>query len=315
MSESTRLVLEAGVLLPALHDALDSEFSVVRLPETDIPSFLAEHGQDISIAVTTGKIGLSGDVIRALPGLRAIVGFGVGYDSNDVSAARKQGVSIANTPDVLTDCVADIAVGLVIDVFRGISAADRFVRRGDWANGNYPLTSKLTGKKVGILGLGRIGRAIARRLEGFDMRLAYHNRSPIQGVPYTYLESAEQLAAQSDVLIVATSASPDSAKLVSRDVLDALGPRGFLINVARGSVVDEEALVEALVEHKIGGAGLDVFASEPRVPKALFALNNVVLLPHMASGTHETRQAMTELVIANVRQFMVNGTLITPVTI
>jgi lactate dehydrogenase-like 2-hydroxyacid dehydrogenase len=304
-------VLQIGTVSPLLEPLLAAEFDVLRLPSDDVPAFLAEHGSAIEVAVTSGHIGMSGDVIRALPNLRAIVNHGVGYDAVDVAAARERGVVISNTPDVLTDCVADLAVGLFIDVLRGVSAADRFVRRGAWGTEKFPLATKVSGRRVGILGLGRIGSAIARRLEGFDTTISYHNRSPVAGVGYDYVGSVEELAAINDVLIVAAAGGADSAGLVSRQVLRALGPDGYLINVARGSVVDEDALVEALEQRTIKGAGLDVFASEPRVPAALRELDSVVLLPHIASGTVETRQAMADLVMANLRQFCADGTLLT----
>jgi lactate dehydrogenase-like 2-hydroxyacid dehydrogenase len=202
---------------------------------------------------------------------------------------------------------------LFLDVFRGITAADRFVRRGGWTRGSFPLATKASGKRVGILGLGRIGRVIARRLEAFDSVISYHNRNPVPGVGYRYAESVLSLATESDVLIVAAAGGPGSAGLISADVLRALGPGGYLINIARGSLVDEQALITALTDGTIAGAGLDVFADEPHVPAALLELDNVVLLPHLASGTVETRQAMSELVLANLEQFMSDGTLVTPI--
>lgn len=306
-------ILQVGPLMKPLEVSLQGEFSVVRLPQSGHQDFLDARTQKFELAVTSGKVGVKGDLIRALPELRAIVNFGVGYDATDVATAREHGVAISNTPDVLTDCVADIAIGLVIDAMRGISAADRFVRRGQWTAGSFPLATKVTGKRIGIVGLGRIGRAIAKRLEGFNATVAYHSRRQLQDVAYEYVGSVEELASRSDVLIVAAAGGPNSAGLVSREVLAALGPQGFLVNIARGSVVDQHALIDALVEGTIAGAGLDVFADEPRVPQELMALENVVLLPHLASGTIETRQAMSELVIANVRQFVADGTLRTPI--
>jgi lactate dehydrogenase-like 2-hydroxyacid dehydrogenase len=215
---------------------------------------------------------------------------------------------------VLTDCVADTAVGLVIDVMRRLSAGDRFVRRGEWADGRVPaLARRVTGARVGILGLGRIGLAIARRLAAFDATISYHNRSERTDVPYAYAASPIELARGCDVLVVAAAGGPDSRHLVGADVLDALGPDGFLVNVARGSIVDEEALVDALEDGRIAGAGLDVFSDEPRVPAALLDRDDVVLLPHVGSGTVETRAEMVELVLANVDQFLKTGTLVTPV--
>jgi lactate dehydrogenase-like 2-hydroxyacid dehydrogenase len=206
-------------------------------------------------------------------------------------------------------------VGLVIDVMRGLSTADRFVRRGEWAAGTrFPLTRRVTGARVGILGLGRIGMAIARRLEGFDADLSYHSRNRRDDVTYGYADSPRALAEGCEVLIVATPGGPATQDLVDAEVLAALGPQGFLVNVARGSVVDQAALVDALQHGRIAGAGLDVYADEPRVPQELLGRDDVVLLPHLASGSVETRQAMADLVLDNVESWLASGTLLTPVT-
>ena len=267
-----------------------------------------------TVAVTSGVWGVRGEHLDRLPNLGAVVNFGVGYDSIDVAEAYRRGVVVSNTPDVLTDCVADAALGLMIDVMRRLSAADRFVRRGEWASGQVPaLARRVTGARVGILGLGRIGQAIAHRLEAFDATISYHNRREREGVVYAYAGSARELAQGCDVLIVAAAGGAESQHLVDADVLDALGPRGFLINVARGSVVDERALVMALEEGRIAGAGLDVFADAPQVPEALLGRDDVVLLPHLGSATIETRAAMTDLALANVEAFLADGTLVTPV--
>jgi hypothetical protein len=294
--------------MPALAARLHAEHGAVPLEE------LPEDASAVEVAVTSARGGLHAAEMDRLPGLGAIVHFGVGYDSTDVTEAARRGIAVANTPEVLTDCVADTAVGLVIDVLRGLSAADRFVRRGDWAAGaTYPLTRRVTGARVGVLGLGRIGLAVAHRLAAFDARLTYHSRSP-KDVPWTYVASPVELAAGCDVLVVAAAGGPDSAGLVDAAVLAALGRDGVLVNVARGSVVDEGALVDALQRGVIAGAGLDVFADEPRVPEALLDRDDVVLLPHLASGTVETRAAMADLVLANVATFLDTGRLLTPVT-
>lgn len=309
---ATRLLC-ARPMMPMMEQDLDREFSVVAFSAEDTPASLGEAAAGIVIAVTTGEAGLTGDQIRAIPDLRAIVNFGAGYDATDVAIARERGIKVSNTPDVLTDCVADMAVGLLINVLRGLSAADRFVRRGQWETGPFQLTAKVTGKRVGIVGLGRIGRTIARRLEAFDMTISYHNRRPVDGVPYRYVSSVEGLASECDILVVAVQGGPESAGLISREVLAALGPAGYLINIARGSVVDEPALVRALSDGTIAGAGLDVFANEPHVHRELFAMENVVLLPHVGSGTLESRRSMADLVLANIRQFQTDGTLVTPI--
>lgn len=295
-------VFKACPLLESVETKLRTHYKIVDEPSGEVVA-----------AITSSRFGVTNAQIDAMPSLRAIVHFGVGYETTDVEYARARGIVVSNTPDVLTDCVADLAVGGLIDVLRRLSAAERFVRRGDWQHGQFPLATKVTGKRVGILGLGRIGAAIAHRLTGFDAVLSYHARHRVPDVPYTYVESPEALAAAVDVLVVATSGGPATAGLVSADVLAALGHDGYLVNIARGSVLDEQALVAALTGGTIAGAALDVFTDEPNVPEALLGLDNVVLLPHIASATTETREAMGELAFDNLRQFMTDGTLVTPV--
>jgi lactate dehydrogenase-like 2-hydroxyacid dehydrogenase len=302
-------VVMVGSLKGEIADALVRRYAAVTLPELD-PGAASE----VRVAVTSGVWGVRSEHLDVLPGLGAVVNFGVGYDTTDVEGAARRGVLVANTPDVLTDCVADTAVGLVIDVMRGLSAADRFVRRGEWEAGRTrPLARRVTGARVGILGMGRIGRAVGHRLEAFGAEISYHSRTPKPDVPHRFAASPRELAAGCDVLVVAAAGGPGSAGLVDAGVLDALGPRGFLVNVARGSVVDEGALVEALEAGRLAGAGLDVFADEPHVPEALLRRDDVVLLPHLASGTVETRAAMVELVLDNVEEFLTRGRLVTPV--
>lgn len=295
-------VFQACSLLASLDEALHANFTIVTEPSPDVVA-----------AVTSSRYGITHAQMDAMPGLKAIVHFGVGYETTDVDHARARGIAVSNTPDVLTDCVADLAVGGLIDVLRRLSAADRFVRRGDWLTGQFPLATKVSGRRVGILGLGRIGRAIARRLTAFDCRVSYHSRHRVPDVPYSYVSSPTALAAGVDVLVVATAGGPATAGLVSAEVLDALGRDGYLVNIARGSVVDERALVAVLTTGAIAGAALDVFADEPNVPASLVALDSVVLLPHIASATTETREAMGDLAFRNLAQFMTDGTLLTPV--
>jgi lactate dehydrogenase-like 2-hydroxyacid dehydrogenase len=223
-------------------------------------------------------------------------------------------VSVSNTPDVLTDCVADTAVGLMIDTLRQFSASDRYVRAGRWpVDGSYPLTRQVSNTRVGVIGLGRIGSAIAQRLTAFGCTISYHNRHRVPDSPYVYAASPVELARAVDVLVVAAAGGDGTRGLVSRDVLDALGPEGYLINIARGSVVDQDALVSALVDGRLAGAGLDVFTDEPQVPEALLGMDNVVLLPHVASGTVQTRAAMEALTLRNLDAFLESGELVTPV--
>lgn len=311
--EDATSILQVGTLPPVAEEPLHQEFAVLRLPEEDHEEFLAQYSAQVRTVVTCSSSAVSGAFMKQLPKLQAIVNFGVGYEKIDVDTGKNLGIAISNTPDVLTDCVADLAVGLLIDTARGISASDGFVRRGEWLQRQYPLGSRVSGKRVGIVGMGRIGRAIAARLEAFGTTIAYHSRTRVETVTYPWHESLIDLAAESDVLVVAVAGGPATAGLVSREVLLALGPEGYLINIARGSVVDEDALVEILRHRRIAGAGLDVFAHEPHVPEELFALNNVVLTPHLGSATTETRAAMATLFLQNIRQFMELGTLRTPV--
>ncbi|SNT05153.1 2-hydroxyacid dehydrogenase [Rhodococcoides kyotonense] len=314
-SRTSGRVLRVGPLKPSLVDTLTDDYDALVLPDSpERAGFLAEHGDSITAAVTSGRTGVDAELISQLPNLGAIVHFGVGYDTTDVEAASARGIGVSNTPDVLTDCVADLAVGLVIDAVRQVSFSDRYVRAGRWlSEGNTPLTRQVTGKRVGIIGLGRIGSAIADRLVGFRCAVSYHNRNEIDGSLYTYYSTPAALAAGVDILVVAASGGSGTRHLVDCDVLDALGPQGYLVNVARGSVVDENALVERLADGRLAGAGLDVFAHEPSVPEKLLELDNVVLLPHVGSGTVETRAAMEALTVQNLDQFLADGTLTTPV--
>ena len=307
-------ILQHGRLMASLEAGLAEHFDVHPLwREADPTKFLAAHGGEFAGLATSARFGADRALMEALPALRVIANFGVGVDTIDLPAARERRVAVSNTPDVLTDCVADLAFGLLIDVARRLSAADRFVRRGDWLKGQFPLATRVSGKKLGIVGLGRIGAAIAKRAGGFDMPVRYHNRRRVEGSPCDYEPSLPALASWADFVVIACSGGAGTRHLVSREVIDALGPDGFLVNVARGSVVDEPALVEALLAGRIAGAALDVFENEPEVPAALAALDNVVLLPHIASATNETRQAMAECVLANLRSWFDSGRLLTPV--
>ncbi|MFT3721624.1 2-hydroxyacid dehydrogenase [Pseudorhodoferax sp.] len=301
-------ILQMGKLLPSLEQALAAAYDVHLLAgEADPRAFLAREGASFAGVVTNAALGVDAATIAALPGLQVISSFGVGFDKVDVAAARARGIPVGYTPDVLNDCVADTAFGLVIDVARRFSAADRFLRRGSWLQGPFPLATRVSGKRLGILGMGRIGSVIARRASGFDMQVRYHNRRPVEGSPYGYEPTLESLARWADFLVVAAAGGAGTQHLVSREILAALGPQGFLVNIARGSVVDEQALAEALESGTIAGAGLDVYADEPRVPARLIACDNAVLLPHLASGTHETRRAMADLVLENLRSFFATG--------
>lgn len=315
-TETASSVLQVGPLKASLERTLAEQYGARVLPASgsDRADFLSRHGDEFTAVVTSGRTGVDAALMRALPNLGAVVNFGVGFDTTDVDAAEARGVGVSNTPDVLTDCVADTAVGLMIDTLRQFSASDRYVRAGRWpVDGNYPLTRQVSNTRVGIIGLGRIGTAIAKRLSAFGCEISYHNRHRVEDSPYTYAASPVELASAVDVLIVAAAGGGGTRGLVDGDVLDALGPQGYLINIARGSVVDQDALVAALLGGRLAGAGLDVFADEPKVPEELFGLDTVVLLPHVASGTEQTRAAMEALTLRNLDSFLQTGTLITPV--
>jgi len=305
-------VLQHGRLLPELEQELAADCDLTLLPPAaERAAFLAARGPEFTGLVTSGAFGADAALIGALPSLKVISSFGVGTDALDLAEAARRGIAVGNTPDVLNDCVADLAMALVLDVARGVAAADRFLRRGDWLNGRFRLAQRVSGRRLGIVGLGRIGRTIAKRAGGFDMDIRYHSRRVVADAPWQHEPSLTALASWCDFLVVIVSGGPETRHLVNADVLDALGPQGFLINVARGSVVDEAALVKALQDGRIAGAGLDVFDREPNVPTELIAMDNVVLLPHVASGTEQTRRAMADLVRENLRAFYRDGRVLT----
>ena len=292
---------------------LEADYRVHRLwSAADRDALLAEIAPRVEILVTTGGAGASRALIERLPKLRLIACFGVGVDAIDLAAARERGIAVTNTPDVLTDDVADLALGLVLATLRGIAVADRYVRAGSWLHAHMPLQKRVSGKRLGIIGMGRIGTAIAVRAAAFGMPIAW-NGPHAKEVPWRYESDLTALAASVDVLVAACPGGAATRGVVSRSVLQALGPKGIFINIARGSVVDEDALVDLLVTKQLGGAGLDVFVDEPNVPPALFALDNVVLQPHQASATSETRTAMGQLVIDNIAAYVARRPLLTRV--
>jgi lactate dehydrogenase-like 2-hydroxyacid dehydrogenase len=282
----TGRVLQVGRLMPSLVQTLRDDYDAYVLPDDpgERSAFLAAHGAEITAAVTTGTSGVDAQLMTALPNLGAIVNFGVGYDSTDIDAAAAHGVTVSNTPGVLTDCVADTAVGLMIDVLRQFSAADRFVRAGRWpVDGCTQLTRQVSKHAGGIL-TGSVARSRCGSVHLVARSpTTIATRSRIRRIP-TWRRS-RSWPRNVDVLIVAAAGGDGTKGLINREVLDALGAEGYLINIARGSVVDEDALVEALMAGRLAGAGLDVFAHEPQVPEALLAMDNVVLLPHVGSGT------------------------------
>lgn len=307
-------VLTVMPLPPFLLEPLKAAFTVhERLHLTD-PEAFAKVAPTIRGITGGGESQVPKSLIDQLPALEVISIFGVGYDKVDVAAAKARGVPVTHTPEVLNDEVADLALGLMLSVARKIPQADRYVKDNLWAEkGNLPLARKMSGKRLGIVGLGRIGKAIAQRAAAFNMSIAYTGRHRQDGVAHAYYPSAKELAAHVDFLVVITPGGEATRKMIDREVLEALGPEGYLINVARGTVVDEQALAEALRDRVIAGAGLDVFENEPQVPRALRELDNVVLTPHMASATRETRQAMADLALANLQAHFAGRPLLSPV--
>ncbi len=279
---------------------LEAEFNVLVAPTAPAErmAFIKAHPDTRFVAASGGWV--PAEVFQALPKLEIVSCFGVGYDGVDIAAAKAAKVPVTNTPDVLNDCVADTTMGLVLGAMRKLPQADRFVRDGSWLKGGQALTTSVHHKKMGIAGLGRIGKTIAKRAQGFDMEIAYYGRSKQADVPFKYFADIADMAAWCDVLVVITPGGAATRNMIDARVLKALGPKGYLVNISRGSVVDEPALIEALKTGAIAGAGLDVFADEPRVPEALLALDNVALAPHVGSATNETRDAMGNLVVDNL---------------
>ena len=267
----------------------------------------------IRAVVAFGEPKIDSSFMATFPFLEIICVCGVGYDTIDIVGAKKRGIMVTHTPEVLNDDVADLALGLLLSVARKIPAADRFTRNADWLDGPFQLTRKLTGAKLGVVGMGRIGQAIAKRAAAFDMVISYTTRNQRSDVPYKYVPNVLALAAEVDFMVVITPGGAATKNLINAEVLKALGPQSFLVNVARGSVVDQAALIEALQKKWIAGAGLDVYVDEPNVPADLRKLDNVVLTPHIASATVETRKAMSALALANLEAFMAGQPVLTPV--
>ncbi|MGU3538460.1 2-hydroxyacid dehydrogenase [Methylobacterium sp. A54F] len=299
---------------PSVMEALEPAFRLHRLDAAPDPqALLAAIGPRIRGLAVNAHAAVDAALMDRLPNLEIVASFGVGYDTVDAAEAGRRGIVVTNTPDVLTDEVADLAVGLLLAAVRQIPQAERHLRAGLWPQRSFPLTASLRGRTVGILGLGRIGRAIARRLEGFGVDIAYHGRSAQADVAYAYHPTLVGLARAADVLMIVAPGGPETRGIVDAAVLEALGPEGILVNVARGSLVDEPALARALAEGTILGAGLDVYADEPRVPADLLGLDHVVLLPHVGSGSVATRAAMGRLVVDNLLAWFEGRPPLTPV--
>lgn len=315
MADRTRPL---DVLIPAPGMGLVDDLIAARLPlhrlwlEPD--GFLAERGRSIrAVASAGGHARIDAEFMGRLPDLEIVASFGVGYDHIDAEWAGRHGIVVTHTPGVLDDEVADVAIGLMIMAVRKLPQAERYLRAGEWRDGAYPLTASLGGRTMGVLGLGRIGKAVARRAEAFGLQVVYHGRKAQAGVPYRFYPSLVELAAACDILMVTAPGGPETRRLVDASVLRALGKEGVLVNVARGSLVDEPALVDALKDGTILAAGLDVFDDEPNVPVDLLALDNAVLLPHVGSASTRTRLAMAQCVLDNLLAWADDRPPLTPV--
>ena len=306
-------VLMVGARKPVMMKGFEGKVNLHHWLELkDKDAFVKESGgkiRAIAIAYTANKV--DENFLKQFPKLEQVSSFGVGYDHIDAKWAGAQGITVTNTPDVLNEEVADTAIGLLLCTVREFPQSERFLRAGKWPQGHYPLTkATLRDRTVGMVGMGRIGKAIARRLEAFGVPVVYHSRNPQSGVTYKYYPKLIDMARDVDTLMVIVPGGASTQNMINAEVLKALGPRGVVVNMARGSVVDEAALVRALKEKRLGGAGLDVFEHEPQVPAELMALDNAVLVPHIGSATIETRAAMAQRVFDNLASFFKNGKLI-----
>lgn len=310
-------VVIVGKLSDRLMEKVESTFNAYRLWEiSDIEAFYAQKAKDIQALVTSGNpvMGASKALMENFPNLKIIASNGVGYDSIDVAAANEMGVIVTNTPGVLNDCVADIGMALLLNVARRVNVADRYVREGRWpTEGRFPMATKVSGKRCGIVGLGNIGNAVARRAAAFEMDIHYYDPKPYNKPGWTAHDTLVSLAEAVDFLVLTLPGGTNTRGVIDKDVLQALGNTGHLVSISRGSVVNETDLIQALENNVIAGAALDVYANEPHVPAALLKMDNVVLTPHIASGTSETFNAMADLVFDNLHAFFTGKPVITPV--
>ncbi|OUS05280.1 hydroxyacid dehydrogenase [Rhodobacterales bacterium 52_120_T64] len=302
-----------GPMQSSVMDSLGKKFEIHRYWEAgNKVDFLAQTSNARFLA-TNGHDGCSAKIMDALPKLEIISCYGVGTDSIDLQAAKDRGIRVTNTPEVLSDAVAELALGLMLGLCRRIVDADQFIRDGKWTSGGYPLTGELAGSKIGILGLGRIGKEIATRAQAFKMQVVYHGRTEQRFEPFPYYASLEDMARDVDWLVAVIPGGASTTKLVDRNVLKALGPKGAVINLGRGSLIDEAAMIDLLKSGELGGAALDVFEEEPKMPEDLWAMSNVVLSPHQGSATEKTRWAMGDLVVRNLLAHQDGMPTITPV--
>jgi lactate dehydrogenase-like 2-hydroxyacid dehydrogenase len=303
-----------GPMMPLIEEQADKLFQVHRLAKAkDRDAVIAEIAPRVRAIATAGHFPVNGALMGRLPKLEIVANFGVGYDSVDAKWAGEHGVVVTNTPDVLNEEVADTTIGLLLATVRQFPQSERYLRAGKWLEKPFPLSHTLRDRTIGIVGMGRIGKAIARRLEAFGVPIVYHSRRPAPGVAYKHYPDLVTMARDVDVLVVIVPGGATTKNMINAAVLKALGANGVLINVARGSVVDEPALIEALRSKTILSAGLDVFADEPRVPKELIAMEHVVLFPHVGSASHHTRRAMGQLLVDNLASWAKGAGPLTPV--
>lgn len=318
MAEKPELLSIGKMMLASHREKLSQDFTVYYMPDMLPPAERAaamkDYAHRLRYLQTSGSLGADATLINSLPKLELIACCAVGVDKVDLAAARARGIKVTNTPDVLNNCVADLAMGLMISASRRIAEADAYTRSGKWIqDGSFGLSSRVTGKRLGIIGLGKIGKAIAKRAAAFDMSIAYHGRNKQQDVPYTYFADPAAMAENSDIVVVICPGGEATHNIVSEKVMRALGPKGLLVNVSRGSTVDEPALIKVLKEGALGGAALDVLVKEPAPASELFSMPNVVVVPHLASATFETRTDMGDLVVENLRAHLRGKPLLTPV--
>lgn len=314
MANERPIVLGIGEMHPAVESALAENFDLRRDTGLGLEAAIARYASQARAIVTRGRNRIDASLIGRFPRLELIANFGVGYDSIDIPAATARGVTVTNTPNVLDGEMGDFTLALLLATVRQIPQAERYLRAGHWSqHQDFPLSASLRERSIGIAGFGRIGKVVARRLKGFDLPISYYGRQPQPEVPYRFYNDLRELAHDVDTLIVMLPGGPATQRIVNRDVLQALGPQGIFINVARGSVVDQPALIDALRTHTILAAGLDVYQNEPKVPDELLACDNAVLLPHIGTATHLTRQRMGELLVSNVVSWFTRKVALTPV--
>lgn len=307
-------VLFIGPLIPHAMAQLEAAYTVHRYDlAADKEALIAEVAPRLTAIATRGDYPLPGALMKRFPNVRVIASSGAGYDGIDIASATLLGIAVTNSPGAASECVADAAWALILATVRRTVFNDKYVRAGGWLKAPVPFTDKVWGERLGIIGLGGIGRAVARRAEGFRMEVAYHGRRQQPDVAYPYYTTPVGLARNVKILVVALPGGKANQGFVNRDVIDALGPEGYLINISRGSNIDEPYLVDALVNKRLAGAGLDVFADEPRIPEALFGLDHVVLQPHAGSGTHATRNALGQFVVDNLAAHFAGKPLVSPV--